>query len=142
MLAAVCLANEMVGGAERFGSIGTGVCQTSGAVRAGDRLVPGDEAQAGGYAGGRRAGEVGGLSMRRRRRMMAMATCRRSTSLAKACAADAYMQTAIHTIQIHGGIRFTWDNDTHLWFKRAKSSEVFLGDPNWHREQMMRAWGV
>ena len=40
------------------------------------------------------------------------------------------MQTAIHTIQIHGGIGFTWDNDTHLWFKRAKSSEVFLGDPD------------
>jgi alkylation response protein AidB-like acyl-CoA dehydrogenase len=63
-------------------------------------------------------------------------------SLAKACASDAYMQTAIHTIQIHGGIGFTWDNDTHLWFKRAKSSEVFLGDPAWHRELMMRAWGV
>ena len=51
------------------------------------------------------------------------------------------MQTAIHTIQIHGGIGFTWDNDTHLWFKRAKSSEVFLGDPTYHRELMMRAWG-
>ena len=63
-------------------------------------------------------------------------------SLAKACASDAYIQTAIHTIQIHGGIGFTWDNDTHLWFKRAKSSEVFLGDPTYHRELMMRAWGV
>jgi alkylation response protein AidB-like acyl-CoA dehydrogenase len=63
-------------------------------------------------------------------------------SLAKACASEAYMQTAIHTIQIHGGIGFTWDNDTHLWFKRAKSSEVFLGDPAYHRELMMRAWGV
>jgi alkylation response protein AidB-like acyl-CoA dehydrogenase len=63
-------------------------------------------------------------------------------SLAKASAADAYMQTAIHTIQIHGGIGFTWDNDTHLWFKRAKSSEVFLGDSTWHRELMMRAWNV
>ena len=51
-------------------------------------------------------------------------------SLAKAAASEAYMQTAIHTIQIHGGIGFTWDNDTHLWFKRAKSSEVFLGDPS------------
>ena len=50
------------------------------------------------------------------------------------------MQTAIHTIQIHGGIGFTWDNDTHLWFKRAKSSEVFLGDPTYHRELMMREW--
>jgi alkylation response protein AidB-like acyl-CoA dehydrogenase len=61
-------------------------------------------------------------------------------SLAKAAASEAYLQTAIHTIQVHGGIGFTWDNDTHLWFKRAKSSEVFLGDPTWHREQMMRAW--
>jgi len=43
-------------------------------------------------------------------------------SLAKASASEAYMQTAIHTIQIHDGIGFTWENDTHLWFKRAKSS--------------------
>ena len=63
-------------------------------------------------------------------------------SLAKACASDAYLQTAINTIQIHGGIGFTWDNDTHLWFKRAKSSEVFLGDPTWRRERMMRAWAA
>ena len=35
-----------------------------------------------------------------------------TASLAKACASDAYMQTAIHAIQIHGGIGFTWDNDT------------------------------
>jgi len=61
-------------------------------------------------------------------------------SLAKASAAEAYLQTAIHTVQIHGGFGFTWENDSHLWFKRAKSSEVLLGDPTWHREQMMRAW--
>lgn len=63
-------------------------------------------------------------------------------SLAKAAAADAYMQTAIHTIQIHGGIGFTWDNDTHLWFKRAKSSEVFLGGTADHRERLMQQWNV
>jgi len=61
-------------------------------------------------------------------------------SLAKASASEAYLQTAIHTIQIHGGVGFTWENDTHLWFKRAKSSEVLLGDSTWHREQMMRTW--
>ena len=61
-------------------------------------------------------------------------------SLAKAGASEAYLQTAIHTIQIHGGIGFTWDNDTHLWFKRAKSSQVFLGDANFHRERMLRCW--
>jgi alkylation response protein AidB-like acyl-CoA dehydrogenase len=63
-------------------------------------------------------------------------------SLAKAAASEAYLQTAIHTIQIHGGIGFTWDNDTHLWFKRAKSSEAFLGDPTWHRERMIQAWAA
>ncbi len=59
-------------------------------------------------------------------------------SLAKAAAADAYMRTAANTIQVHGGIGFTWDHDTHLWFKRAKSSEVLLGDPNYHRELMLQ----
>ena len=63
-------------------------------------------------------------------------------SLAKSAAADAYMQTAIHTVQIHGGIGFTWDNDTHLWFKRAKSSEVFLGSSAYHRERLMDQWNV
>lgn len=63
-------------------------------------------------------------------------------SLAKAAASEAYMQTAIHTVQIHGGIGFTWDNDTHLWFKRAKSSEVFLGEPAYHRERLMQKWRV
>jgi alkylation response protein AidB-like acyl-CoA dehydrogenase len=59
-------------------------------------------------------------------------------SMAKAAAADAYMRTAANCIQIHGGIGFTWENDTHLWFKRAKSSEVLLGDPNYHRELMLQ----
>ena len=63
-------------------------------------------------------------------------------SLAKASASEAYLQTAIHAIQIHGGIGFTWDNDTHLWFKRAKSSEVFLGQPSYHRELLLQRWGV
>ena len=61
-------------------------------------------------------------------------------SLAKAGAADTYLQTAVHAIQIHGGIGFTWDQDTHLWFKRAKSSEVLFGDAHDHRERMMKYW--
>lgn len=63
-------------------------------------------------------------------------------SLAKAAASETYLHTAVETIQIHGGIGFTWDNDTHLWFKRAKSSEVFLGQPSYHRELLMQRWGV
>ena len=63
-------------------------------------------------------------------------------ALAKAQASEACLQTAIHAIQIHGGIGFTWDNDTHLWFKRAKSSEVMLGDAHHHRELMMQHWAA
>jgi alkylation response protein AidB-like acyl-CoA dehydrogenase len=62
--------------------------------------------------------------------------------LAKAAASETYLRSAVECIQIHGGIGFTWDNDTHLWFKRAKSSEVFLGQPNYHRELLMQRWGV
>jgi alkylation response protein AidB-like acyl-CoA dehydrogenase len=65
-----------------------------------------------------------------------------TASLAKAGASDTYIQTAVHAVQIHGGIGFTWDNDTHLWFKRAKSSEVLLGDAGYHRELMMRHWAA
>ena len=61
-----------------------------------------------------------------------------TASLAKVAASEAYVQTAIHAIQIHGGIGFTWDNDTHLWFKRAKASEAMFGDAHFHRERMMR----
>jgi alkylation response protein AidB-like acyl-CoA dehydrogenase len=63
-------------------------------------------------------------------------------SMAKASASEAYLRTGIEGIQFRGGIGFTWDNDTHLWFKRAKSSEVFLGQPSYHRELLMQRWGV
>ena len=58
-------------------------------------------------------------------------------SIAKAAANDAYMQAAADAIQIHGGIGFTWDNDTHLWFKRAKSSQVLFGTSELHRDQLL-----
>ena len=61
--------------------------------------------------------------------------------LAKACASEAYMRTAASCIQIHGGIGFTWDNDTHLWYKRAKSSEALLGLPSYHRALLLQRWG-
>jgi len=65
-----------------------------------------------------------------------------NANLAKAAASEAYVHAAAECIQIHGGIGFTWDDDTHLWFKRAKSSEVFLGQPSRHRELLMQRWGV
>ncbi|MFK7916057.1 MAG: acyl-CoA dehydrogenase family protein [Pseudomonadales bacterium] len=58
-------------------------------------------------------------------------------SMAKSLASDAYLSIARQAIQLRGGIGFTWEEDTHLWFKRAKSSEVFLGTPSWHRERVI-----
>jgi alkylation response protein AidB-like acyl-CoA dehydrogenase len=63
-------------------------------------------------------------------------------SLAKAYCSDAYFQAAAETIQIHGGIGFTWDHPAHLYFKRAKSSELILGDPAYHRELLAQRIGI
>ncbi|MCH7867958.1 MAG: acyl-CoA/acyl-ACP dehydrogenase [Myxococcales bacterium] len=54
--------------------------------------------------------------------------------LAKAYCSDAYFQVAADCIQIHGGVGFTSEYDVHLYFKRAKSSESLLGDATFHRE--------
>jgi alkylation response protein AidB-like acyl-CoA dehydrogenase len=43
--------------------------------------------------------------------------------------AENYLDVAARTIQLHGGIGFTWDNDAHLFFKRAKASELMFGQP-------------
>jgi alkylation response protein AidB-like acyl-CoA dehydrogenase len=60
-----------------------------------------------------------------------------AASMAKAMASDTYMEVAGAGIQLRGGIGFTWEEDTHLWYKRAKSSEVFMGSAHMHRERMM-----
>ena len=64
------------------------------------------------------------------------------SSLAKAYCSDAYFHAAAENIQIHGGIGFTWEHDAHLYFKRAKSSELFLGDPTYHRELLAQRIGI
>ena len=55
-------------------------------------------------------------------------------SLAKACCSDAFAHAATENIQIHGGIGFTWEHDAHLYYRRAKSTEQFLGSPSEHRD--------
>ncbi|HMC53351.1 MAG TPA: acyl-CoA dehydrogenase family protein [Acidimicrobiales bacterium] len=63
-------------------------------------------------------------------------------SLAKAYCSEAYFHAAAENIQIHGGIGFTWEHDAHLYFKRAKSSELLLGDPTYHRELLAQRIGI
>jgi alkylation response protein AidB-like acyl-CoA dehydrogenase len=50
--------------------------------------------------------------------------------LAKRYCADAYFRVAAETIQLHGGIGFTWEHDAHLYFKRAKSTQLLHGTPS------------
>ena len=63
-------------------------------------------------------------------------------SLAKAYCSDAYFRCAAESIQIHGGVGFTWEYDVHLYFKRAKSSETLLGDATFHRERIAGRVGL
>jgi len=63
-------------------------------------------------------------------------------SLAKAYCSEAYFHCAAENIQIHGGIGFTWEHPAHLYFKRAKSSELMFGDPSYHRELLAQRIGL
>ncbi len=63
-------------------------------------------------------------------------------SLAKARCSDAYFRCAAETLQIHGGVGFTWEYDVHLYFKRARSTEIFLGDATHHRERVAQSMGL
>jgi len=63
-------------------------------------------------------------------------------SLAKAYCSEAYFHAASENIQIHGGIGFTWEHPAHLYFKRAKSSELLFGDPTYHRELLAQRIGI
>jgi len=65
-----------------------------------------------------------------------------NASLAKAWCSEAYFKCAADNIQIHGGVGFTWEYDPHLHFKRARASESWLGSPSNHRERVARAIGL
>lgn len=136
-----CLANEMNGGAERLREdaleyvsmrmqFGRSIAsfQTT-KHKAADMLLDVELSKAAGYSAASALDDDD-------------PDARAVASMAKAAASEAYFQTAVHAVQMHGGIGFTFDNDTHLWFKRAKQSEAFLGDANQHRERMIQHWGT
>ncbi|CAN5692918.1 acyl-CoA dehydrogenase family protein [soil metagenome] len=59
-----------------------------------------------------------------------------TASLAKAYCAEAAMRAAEETIQIHGGIGFTWEHDAHLYFKRARTDQELLGNAREHYDRV------
>jgi alkylation response protein AidB-like acyl-CoA dehydrogenase len=62
--------------------------------------------------------------------------------MAKAFCTEAFFRCATSNHQVHGGIGFTWEHDSHLYFRRAKSSELLFGDPTYHRELLATAVGI
>jgi alkylation response protein AidB-like acyl-CoA dehydrogenase len=65
-----------------------------------------------------------------------------AAAMAKSYCTESYMHAAAENIQIHGGIGFTWEHPAHLYFRRAKSTELLLGDPAYHRELLVQRVGL
>jgi alkylation response protein AidB-like acyl-CoA dehydrogenase len=139
--AAVCLSAEMVGGAQRcldmaveYAKVRIQFGRPIGSFQAikhkcADMLLEVESAKSAAYyAGWAAADDNDELPV--------------VASLAKAYCSEAYFHAAAENIQIHGGIGFTWEHDAHLYFKRAKSSELLLGDPTYHRELLAQRIGI
>jgi alkylation response protein AidB-like acyl-CoA dehydrogenase len=65
-----------------------------------------------------------------------------AAAVAKAGASDAYVYATEETVQLHGGIGFTWEHDAHLFYKRALVSSRLLGLATDHRDRLAIALGV
>ncbi|MBV8296031.1 MAG: acyl-CoA dehydrogenase, partial [Acidimicrobiia bacterium] len=140
-LAAVALAAEQVGGAQRcldmsvdYAKVRVQFGRPIGSFQAikhkcADMLLEVESAKSAAYYAGWAAAELND-------ELPTVA------SLAKAYCSDAYFHAAAENIQIHGGIGFTWEHDAHLYFKRAKSSQLLLGDPTYHRELLAQRIGI
>ena len=139
--AAVALAAEQVGGAQRVLEMSVEYAKTRiqfgrpiGSFQAikhkcADMLLEVESAKSAAYYAGWAAAEDN--------EELPVTAC-----LAKAYCSEAYFHCAAENIQIHGGIGFTWEHDAHLYFKRAKSSELILGDPSYHRELLAQRIGI
>ncbi|SNQ46810.1 putative acyl-CoA dehydrogenase [Frankia canadensis] len=65
-----------------------------------------------------------------------------ASAVAHIVASEAYMSVAAENIQVHGGIGFTWEHPAHLYFRRAKSSQLLFGGPNAYHERLLARVGI
>jgi len=56
--------------------------------------------------------------------------------VAQTFCSEAFRTVSAETVQLHGGIGFSWEHDAHLYFRRARADAVLLGGPNQHRERL------
>ena len=65
-----------------------------------------------------------------------------AAATAHICCSQAYLFAATENIQVHGGIGFTWEHPAHLYFRRAKSSELLFGGPAVYHERLLDRLGI
>jgi alkylation response protein AidB-like acyl-CoA dehydrogenase len=65
-----------------------------------------------------------------------------AAAVAHVVCSEAYMFTAAENIQVHGGIGFTWEHPAHLYFRRAKSSQLLFGGPAVYYERLLSRMGI
>ncbi|WP_406497876.1 acyl-CoA/acyl-ACP dehydrogenase [Streptomyces sp. NBC_01604] len=65
-----------------------------------------------------------------------------AAAVAHACCSRAYLVAAMENIQVHGGIGFTWEHPAHLYFRRAKSSQLLFGGPAVYHERLLDRLGI
>ncbi|MEJ2086953.1 MAG: acyl-CoA/acyl-ACP dehydrogenase [Gammaproteobacteria bacterium] len=70
------------------------------------------------------------------------ADVKEAVSLAAFACADAFVKTAADSIQMHGGIAFTWEHPSHLYLRRARADAQLFGTPAYHRERYLEALGA
>ncbi len=65
-----------------------------------------------------------------------------AAAVAQSWCSDAYRSVTAETVQLHGGIGFTWEHDAHLYFRRARADAALLGSAAHHRERLagLLAW--
>jgi alkylation response protein AidB-like acyl-CoA dehydrogenase len=59
-----------------------------------------------------------------------------AASVAKMACSEAFLQVALDSMRIHGGIGFTWEHDAHLYVRRAKATQLILGSADFHAERL------
>jgi alkylation response protein AidB-like acyl-CoA dehydrogenase len=65
-----------------------------------------------------------------------------AASMAKAYASDAGSRVTTSSLQVHGGIGFTWEHDLHFFLKRAQTDAHLFGSPRSHRERVAALAGL
>ena len=65
-----------------------------------------------------------------------------AASMAKAYAADAGWRVTASSLQVHGGIGFTWEHDLHFFLKRARTDGSLFGSPRTHRDRVAELAGL